>query len=149
MFGDVGQPQPVRRVHIELSVDQVRRRRGLRVTDGAPGPTPVVQALDARRPHQPGHPFLIHVQAHAEGQLSVYPGRPVRFLPRISVDFLDVPQQHLVLLLPRRYRPILPFVESGAGHTQHSAGHRDVDAVIGEFSDQPERYFGSTFSLAK
>ena len=43
----------------------------------------------------------------------------------------------------------LPFVIAGPGHAKHPAGHRDIDTVVGEFVDQPERYFGRTFSLAK
>ena len=42
-----------------------------------------------------------------------------------------------------------PLVVARAGHPQHPAGHRDVDPVGGELTDQPEPYFGSTFSRAK
>jgi hypothetical protein len=40
-------------------------------------------------------------------------------------------------------------VEAGAGDTKNPAGHRDADAVGGELTDQPEPYFGRTFSRAK
>jgi hypothetical protein len=40
-------------------------------------------------------------------------------------------------------------VRGRAGYAEQPAGHRDVDPVVGEFVDQPERYFGRTFSLAK
>jgi hypothetical protein len=32
---------------------------------------------------------------------------------------------------------------------EHPAGHRDVETVVGEFTDQREDYFGRTFSRAK
>src|SRR5882757_2341908 len=46
VFGDVGQPEPVRCGDGELSVDQVRGGLRVRVADGAATPPPSVQALD-------------------------------------------------------------------------------------------------------
>jgi hypothetical protein len=65
------------------------------------------------------------------------------------VDLFDVFEQQFVLLVPRRRRPVSPYVISGSGNAQQPAGHRDVESVIGEFSDQPVRYFGRTFSRPK
>ncbi len=48
-----------------------------------------------------------------------------------------------------RGRPGQPLVVARARHPQHPAGHRDIDPVSGELTDQPEPYFGSTFSRAK
>lgn len=42
-----------------------------------------------------------------------------------------------------------PFVVAGPRHVQHPAGHRDGNTVGGGLEDQPEPYFGSTFSGAK
>jgi len=36
-----------------------------------------------------------------------------------------------------------------ASNVEHPTGHRDVEAVVGEFVDQREDYFGRTFSRAK
>lgn len=44
---------------------------------------------------------------------------------------------------------VAPLVEPGRGYAQDPAGHRDGDPVSGHFMDQPEHYFGRTFSLAK
>jgi hypothetical protein len=44
---------------------------------------------------------------------------------------------------------VFPLVVAGTGYAEQPAGHRDVDTVGGEFVDQPERYFGRMFSLAK
>ena len=61
----------------------------------------------------------------------------------------DVFEQQLVLFVARRQRVIAPEVETGPGNSEQPAGHRDVKSVVGEFLDQPESYFGSTFSFAK
>src|SRR6185312_7447420 len=45
--------------------------------------------------------------------------------------------------------PGTPFVEALATHAKNPAGHRDVKAVVGEFTDQREDYFGRMFSWAK
>ena len=68
---------------------------------------------------------------------------------RVCMDLLDLLEEQFVVLVPRRQRAILPFVIAGTGHAEQPAGHRDIDIVVGEFMDQPERYFGRTFSLAK
>jgi hypothetical protein len=65
------------------------------------------------------------------------------------MDLCDLLEQQFVVGVPRRCRPVLPFVIAGTGHAEQPAGHRDVDTVVGEFMDQPERYFGRTFSFAK
>ena len=51
--------------------------------------------------------------------------------------------------LPTSGITVAPLVVARSGHLEHPAGHRDVDAVVGEFTDQPEYYFGRTFSRAK
>jgi hypothetical protein len=50
---------------------------------------------------------------------------------------------------PPGRRPCGPVVVAGGRDVQKPAGHRDGDTVRGELLDQPEPYFGSTFSLAK
>jgi hypothetical protein len=65
------------------------------------------------------------------------------------MDLCDLLEQQFVVGVPGRYRAVLPFVIPGPRHAEQPAGHRDVDTVVGEFMDQPERYFGRTYSLAK
>jgi hypothetical protein len=62
---------------------------------------------------------------------------------RLSVRQLPAPR------LPPWFRPPGPFVIAGRGYLQHPVGHRDGNAVAGEFADQPECYFGRTFSQAR
>jgi len=45
--------------------------------------------------------------------------------------------------------PQAPLVVPRPGDLQDPARHRDIEAVSGELVDQPEPYFGSTFSRAK
>jgi len=52
-------------------------------------------------------------------------------------------------LAARRFHTRAPFVEALATHAKNPAGHRDVKAVVGEFTDQREVYFGRMFSWAK
>ncbi len=149
VLGDVGDPQPVRRVCGELPVDQVGRRLSVRVADGAAAAPPLAEALDAGSAHESGDALGVDRQPESHGQLGVHAGRPVCLHVRVCVDFLDVFEKQFVLLFPRRRRPVFPFVVSGSGNAKQPAGHRDIDIVIGEFSDQPVRYFGRTFSRAK
>ena len=65
------------------------------------------------------------------------------------MDFGDVFEQQFVVLVTGRRRTVVPFVVAGTGNAEQPTGHRDVNTVVGEFMDQPERYFGRTFSLAK
>jgi hypothetical protein len=58
-------------------------------------------------------------------------------------------QQQFVLLGAWRFHAGAPFVEALATHAEYPTGHRDVKAVVGEFTDQRENYFGRTFSRAK
>src|SRR5439155_5667767 len=120
-----------------------------RVADGAAATPPLVDALDTGGAHESGDALEVDRQPEPHGQLGVRAWRPVRLHVRIRVDFLDVLEKQFVLLFPRRRRPVFPFVISGSGHAKQPAGHRDIDIVIGEFSDQPVRYFGRTFSRAK
>jgi hypothetical protein len=76
------------------------------------------------------------------------PADPVG-LPRRDVDVVDRVQQVGVVEVTRRRRPPEPLVIAGLRHLQDPADHRDRKTAVGEFMDQPEPYFGRTFSLAK
>jgi hypothetical protein len=58
-------------------------------------------------------------------------------------------EQQLVLLDPGRLHPGDKFVVTLAADAKNPAGNRDVETVVGEFTDQREDYFGRTFSRAK
>src|SRR5687767_11242937 len=65
------------------------------------------------------------------------------------MNLLDVFEQVFVLQCADRFHPGTPFVVALASHVQHPTGHRDVEPVVGEFTDQREDYFGRTFSRVK
>jgi hypothetical protein len=117
VLGDVGEPQPVRGGGGELAVDQVTGRLRVWVAHRAAAASSHVQATDAGLAHEPGHPLLVHDQAEPESQFSVHPRGPVRF-SRLLVNFGDAFEQQFVLVLPRRGRPVTPFVVPGPGYTQ-------------------------------
>src|SRR5882757_584495 len=65
------------------------------------------------------------------------------------VNLADLFEQQLVLLDTWRIETTEPVVVAGSRHIEHPAGHRDINVVVGEFTDQREYYFGRTFSRAK
>ena len=97
-----------------------------------------------RRPHGA---LVVDRQLQADRQLGVDP-RPAVGAARLGVDAFDVLEQQIVVLPTLRRRPRQPFVVAGPRHVQHPAGHRDIDVVCGEFTDQREGYLGTTSSLA-
>jgi hypothetical protein len=65
LLGDIGHPQPIRCRWGEPPPDQVRGWGGSRVAAGQPVPTASVDADDASRAHQPGHPLA--TDPHLQG----------------------------------------------------------------------------------
>ena len=65
------------------------------------------------------------------------------------MDVDDGVRQIGVLEVTVRGRSVAPLVVARPRDLQDPAGHRDIEAVRGELLDQPEPYFGSTFSCAK
>ncbi len=65
------------------------------------------------------------------------------------MDVSDLVQQVGVIPVPVGDCPSEPLVVARTGHLQHPAGHCDVDLLAAQLLDQPERYFGRTFSRAK
>jgi hypothetical protein len=145
MLGDVGQPEPVELGDRELPVHQVFLGRG--VDQVLPSFAPV-HALQAGLAHQPGDPLAVHRLAQAQHELGVDPRPPVS-AAGFLVDSRDQLFQLLIADRPGRLRPPAPLVVTGCGNVQDPAGHRDGDSAVGEFSDQPESYFGRTLSRAK
>ena len=137
MLGDVSDPQPVRGVDGELPVDQVGAGLGVRVAHRAAVPSAPVEALDPGLAHQPGDPLEVHRQTQPEGQLGVHPRGSIG-ASRLGMNVSDVLEQQCVLLTSWRVEPGYPFVVARPRHVQHPAGHRDIDVVVGEFTDQRE-----------
>jgi len=50
----------------------------------------------------------------------------------------DLLEQQRVLLATRRVEPVEPLVVARPRHVQYPAGHRHIDVVGGEFTDQRE-----------
>jgi hypothetical protein len=149
VLGDVGAPQPVGGVGDEPTVHQVVvDRRGWPV---AALLAAMAQAGDACFAHQPGHAFATATQTQPEPEFGVHPWGPIG-APRVAVHLEDGVGQPGVVDIAGRGRSVPPLVVARPGHLQHPAGHRDIDSqigVVGELTDQPEPYFGSTFSRAK
>ena len=104
VFGDVGAPQPVRRVGERTGAAPGRRAvpapAGAALAVGVaadPGP--------AGQPHQPGDPLAADPDAHPEAQLGVHPRRPVG-AARGRVDVDDGVGQVGVVDLAWRRRPV-------------------------------------------
>ena len=143
---DVTEPEPVRRVCAELPLHEVLVGRGV----GLPAASLATMRYSDQpvQPHQPCDAFPGNVDAESEPQLGEHPRRPIR-LPRVGMNAPDRGRQLAVGDGPRRRWPVSPVVVAGGRDVQEPAGHRDGDTVSGELADQPEPYFGRTFSRAK
>ena len=74
VLGDVGDPQPVRGVSGELTLDQVLEHRRGAVSVAPPAPVDPLQAVQA---HQPLDPLPAASELPAQGELGVHPSHPV------------------------------------------------------------------------
>jgi hypothetical protein len=99
-------------------------------------------------PQQPGHPLATDPQTHPEPELGMGSWGSVG-ASRHRVDVHDRVAQIGVLKIAVGQVSIVPLVVARSGDPEHPAGHRDIDPVVGKLADQPEHYFGRTFSLAK
>src|SRR5712691_1014170 len=71
---EIADPGPVRLRPFEVTVDEVRCRRPLRIADGRAWPAAfAVGASDAELAHQPGDPLLADSDPVAEAQLVIDP----------------------------------------------------------------------------
>ncbi len=97
--------------------------------------------------HQPLYPAPAHAQPPPEGQFGVHPSCAISAAGRpVHVDD-HIEQVRVVDVAGRRWTrdPVV----ARAGHLQYPARHRGRQALRGELADEPEPYFGRTFSLAK
>ena len=142
---DVGDPQPVRAIGDELALHMIRpgRLRALVVTP--PPPVDPGQAVTGHQTSDPASPDLVRAAHH---QLGMNPAHTVG-RPRSRVDLDDRVQQVRVLDIARRRRTFEPLVVSRRRHAQDPARHRDGEPVSSKLTNEPEPYFGSTFSRAK
>jgi hypothetical protein len=145
VLGDVGQPDLIRLLGVELTTHQVIvHRRAWRLArppskplhGGGEHALERTQPLDAvlRRPVASG--------------LELISDEPVAELGVVTVDVEDGVEQVRVVPVALRDRGGEPLVEPLGGEAQHPAGHRDGDAVVGEVTDQRVGHFGAA-SLAK
>ncbi len=106
VFGDVGEPEPVRRVGDEAAPHEVvvdwRRRT-------AAAPPPDVDAAQTRRTHQPGHALPAAAHTAAEPQFGVHSRHPVRSA-RAGVDLTDLRAERLIRHGTERWRTAGPLV---------------------------------------
>lgn len=145
VLGDVGDPQPIRAVGVELPL------HGIRPDGLGPLVAPPTPPVDARQPvqaHEAGDPPSPHRLPTAQDQLSVDTPIPVGRSGR-GVDVDDLVQQNRVVDVPGRGPATTPLVEPRRRHLQHPARHRHGKPLGSKLADEPEPHFGSTFSLAK
>ena len=88
-----------------------------------------------------------HVRA-TEHELGVNPPNSVG-RPRRGVDLDDRVEQIGILDITQRRWPLDPPVIARGRDTQDPARHRHGETVGGKLTNEPEPYFGSTFSRAK
>jgi hypothetical protein len=139
VFGDVGQPHPVRcgRGEDPLDVVVVHGRPCLAVQAallGVARPEPLLAA-------QPGAPVLTRGDAPA-GQL--VGDEPVPERRVVGVDVTSRVDQVCIVEIPLRDGVLAPLVEGLGGEAEYPAGHRDRDAVGGQVEDQRVHHFGFT-----
>ena len=126
--GQVGEPELVRGLGDEATLDQVGRRRLLRIGNGRPPllATPG-DALQLELAHQAGDALAADVDLVLVGQLELDPRRTVG-LQRAVVDRHDQPRELLIAQLPQRRPAPPPGVEALARHAEHLA--EPGDAVL-------------------
>jgi hypothetical protein len=106
VLGDVGHPEAVRIVSVELTPDEVRRRGQVRDT---PELRASAEALDTCPRHEHLDRAVAHGDAESHGELSVDAPCPIR-LARITVDAGDDIAQPGMAYGSRRRRPSTPVV---------------------------------------
>ena len=138
--GDVGDPQPVRPLGLEATLDEVRRRAGLGRSTRGPRPFAPAHPGQARLAQSPSelakqaepselaqraessHPLAAHRRA-LNGQLGANPRRSVRPTAAL-VNGPYTRAQRLVRLLSRRTPALAPRIEPARGDTEHKASSR-------------------------
>ena len=119
--GDVGDPEPVRRVRLEAPLDPIRGRAGLGIPACRARAAAPAHPGDADGPHDPGDPLAAHRDT-ALGQFGVNPRSTIR--PSTpAVNRLDASPELGIGPCPSRRRTTTPRVVPARGDTEHP-GHR-------------------------
>src|SRR5690606_33454224 len=98
--------------------------------------------------HQPRHALASDSHPSPKAQFRMDPGSAIG-ATRLEVNLPDRGRQRLIRYCPRRRDTVTPGVVAGPRNLKHPARHRDGEAIGGELVDEPEAYFGRTFSRAK
>jgi hypothetical protein len=147
---DVGHPQPVGRVGVEVAVDQIRCRCGRRVAAGAAAAALAHErALQAGLAHQPLHPLAADPDALA-AQLGMDLGRPIG-AAGVGVDAFDLlAKPDLLDVAQAGMAPALkPPVERRDGNLQHPEDGLDPEAVAMGCDEAHDRRRVGSSSWAK
>lgn len=146
MLRDVGDPKLVRGVGGEYTFHLVLEH-GRQPTRSTVTPFAMVDSLQPSQPHQTFDSAVTDPQPPTQNQFGMHTANPVGS-PRGGMQDADLIDQVRVGEVPIRRATGTPLVVSRRRDLQHPASHRDRE-VAAELVDQPEPYFGSTFSLAK
>jgi len=132
VLGDVGQPDLVQHLGVEVPVDVI-------VVDRRAGRLAVAATLaddaggDVLQRTQPVHPVL---RGPVACGLELVGDEPVAELGIVDVDVDDGVHEVRVVPIPLRHGVGTPLVEPLGREPQDPAGHRDGDPVIGKVKDQ-------------
>jgi hypothetical protein len=146
MLGDVGDPKLVRGVGREHAFHLVFEH-GRQAPSTTVTPLAMMDSPQPSQPHQTLDSAMTDPQASTQDQFRVDTANPVGS-PRGGMQGADLIDQVRVGEVPGRRTTGTPLVASRRRNLQHPASHRDGE-VAAELVDQPEPYFGSTFSFAK
>ena len=98
--------------------------------------------------HQPGDLATAHPRRAPQDQLRVHPPNAIG-LPGCGMDLDNLVEQVGIVDVTATGWPVAPLVVTGGRDPQDPARHRNREPLGGELTDEPETYFGSTFSRAK
>ena len=132
-IGNVGHPEFVRAVGVEVALDQVGGGAGICLPQGGAITLASADALDFSPSHQPCHPFTTHVNPFL-GQFGMDTRCAIGAFGA-SVDFFDPLGQGLIFLRPPGGRPLQPRIIPAGGDFQHSAHRGDRILLLVRFHE--------------
>ena len=120
--GNVGDPEPIRTLGAELSIDLIERSIRNRIGDGSRHELHRRQALDAGGPHEPSDPLLTDPDPVIIGKLGMDARCAIGFTGS-TMDRMDFRRQADVLERALRHRPRQPCIKTAGGDAQQPAHH--------------------------
>lgn len=108
VLSDVGEPEPIRAIGMELALDQVVM--GCRGRDMSLLAT-VTHALELVFAHEPSDPLPSAGKAHVKCEFGMNPRRPIGS-PRHHMDLTDREHQLPISQLPAARLSVLPLIEA-------------------------------------